>query len=110
MDGLEDGEPGAPARADTFQAPPAMPFGTGDSSDGTKPFTADMFRTILDEQLKPIKQDIAAIKGHTVSRRDLDLATGPLKTDIYNLFSNMEAMRIRVTNMENSMNERMADI
>jgi len=82
--------------------------GKGNHTDG--PLTLTAIGKLIAEHLRPIQQDIAAIKLHGVSQRDLQEATGPLKASIEEITTKfqheIEDVQIHVTNMENNMNER----
>jgi len=82
--------------------------GKGKSADG--PLTLTAIGQLIAEHLRPIQQDIAAIKLHGVSQRDLQEATQPLKASIEEITTrfehDIEDIQIHVTNVENCMNER----
>ncbi|CAK0827358.1 unnamed protein product, partial [Prorocentrum cordatum] len=57
--------------------------GNGDLID--EPLTAGVLERILLTQLAPLRNDIAAIKPHGVSQKNLSDVVGPLKDEVNDL-------------------------
>ena len=82
------------------------------------PLTTKSLKAILQMHLKPIRDDIEAIKKHGISKGELEKTMKPLESKVDDLTekvhtlessmtTDIEDIQIRMTNMENELKDKM---